>query len=149
MYCLLRKVESMKKGMFPRTTVEHINIMLKSARGISVNVCDLGFKSAENLVRSCTLCCRSTAQNVHRSMFVSGCRSPDWFDGQLRASSHFISKMHQNHNFLPKHYWTCKYAKKWVLSMVYHELCEWYWFSESEIRESKQKHKFQWCWPKE
>ena len=34
---------------------EHINIRLKYGRGISKNVCDLGFKSAGNLVGSCAL----------------------------------------------------------------------------------------------
>ena len=79
---------------------ENINIRLKSARDISVNVCDLGIKSAGNLVGSRALRCRSTTQDVHRSMFVSVCRPSEWFDGQLRASSHFISKMHQITSFL-------------------------------------------------
>ena len=89
--------------MLPKTTAEHINIRLKSARGISVNVCDLEIKSAVNLVGSYALRCQSTAQDVHRLMFISECRPSVWFDGQLRASSHFISKMHQNHHFPLKH----------------------------------------------
>ena len=60
---------------------EHKNIRLKLARGISVNVCDLRFKSVDNLVGSCALRCRSAVHDVHRSMLVSECQPLDWFNG--------------------------------------------------------------------
>ena len=72
------------------------------------------FKSAENLAGFCALRCRSTAtaHDVRRSMFDSDRGPSDRFDGQLRASSYFISKMHSNYHFSQKHSWTCKCAKK-------------------------------------
>ena len=64
---------------------------------------DLGFKSAGNLVGFCALLCRSKAQDARRSMFVFDRRPSDWFDSQLRGSSHFIYKMHSNHQFFLKY----------------------------------------------
>lgn len=63
--------------------VEHLNIKLKSARGILVNVGDLGYNSAGNQVESCALWFPLTTDDVHRSMVDSACRPLDWFDGQL------------------------------------------------------------------